>query len=62
MRPQWYAEDSIPFNQMWPDDHLWFPYMFSNKIFEAYFLFKGMDVIVSHWIKEMKNLDNIIVS
>ncbi|RUS76676.1 hypothetical protein EGW08_015566 [Elysia chlorotica] len=60
MRPQWYAEDSIPFSQMWPDDHLWFPYMFNNKLFEAYFLFKGMDIIVSHWIKEVDNLDTII--
>jgi 8-oxo-dGTP diphosphatase/2-hydroxy-dATP diphosphatase len=27
MRPQWYSEDDIPFERMWPDDPFWFEYM-----------------------------------
>ncbi|GFO38907.1 7,8-dihydro-8-oxoguanine triphosphatase [Plakobranchus ocellatus] len=61
MRPQWYEEESVPFDKMWPDDHIWFPYMLNNKMFEAYFLFQGMDIIVSHWIKEVDSLDSVNV-
>ncbi|KAH9489004.1 Nudix (Nucleoside diphosphate linked moiety X)-type motif 1 [Bulinus truncatus] len=52
MSPHWYKECDIPFQKMWPDDKLWFPYMLQNKKFEAYFLFKGMDTILDYWIKE----------
>ncbi|CAL1535642.1 unnamed protein product [Lymnaea stagnalis] len=52
MRPQWYKESEIPFHLMWPDDELWFPYLLSGKQFEAFFLFRGMDVVLEYWIKE----------
>ncbi|XP_059177278.1 oxidized purine nucleoside triphosphate hydrolase-like [Physella acuta] len=52
MKPQWYLENSIPFSQMWPDDKIWFPYLLKGKQFEAFFLFRGMDLILDHWIKE----------
>ncbi|BFZ02641.1 hypothetical protein BsWGS_05680 [Bradybaena similaris] len=58
MRPQWYSEESIPFNQMWPDDRMWFPYMLANRQFEGYFLFKGMDVILNHWLKEVNQFNS----
>uniref|UniRef100_A0A0B7B346 Oxidized purine nucleoside triphosphate hydrolase n=1 Tax=Arion vulgaris TaxID=1028688 RepID=A0A0B7B346_9EUPU len=57
MQPQWYSEDVIPFNKMWPDDKLWFPYMFSGKQFEGYFYFKGLNDILNYWIKERNNID-----
>jgi 8-oxo-dGTP diphosphatase/2-hydroxy-dATP diphosphatase len=31
MRPQWYNEDEIPFEKMWADDPLWFPYLLEDK-------------------------------
>lgn len=60
MSPQWYSEDSVPFQQMWPDDHMWYPLMFQNKTFEAYFHFQGIDIILSHWIKEVENLEEVV--
>lgn len=33
MRPQWYAESDIPFNQMWADDPYWLPYLLQQKKF-----------------------------
>ncbi len=50
MRPEWFAmpddfrsnpeatkldEPPIPFEKMWSDDQLWFPFMFSGKKFEG---------------------------
>ncbi|CAG5122027.1 unnamed protein product [Candidula unifasciata] len=58
MRPRWYSEESIPFSQMWPDDRLWFPYMLKDRQFEGYFLFKGMDIILNHWLKEVNLLNS----
>ncbi|KAK0049285.1 7 8-dihydro-8-oxoguanine triphosphatase isoform X4 [Biomphalaria pfeifferi] len=55
MKPEWYKDGEIPFNQMWPDDKYWFPYMLQKRKFEAYFLFKGMDTILDYWIKESLN-------
>ncbi len=39
MRPQWFAENEIPFDTMWPDDRHWLPYVLSGKKFEATFNF-----------------------
>jgi ADP-ribose pyrophosphatase YjhB (NUDIX family) len=30
-RPQWFAFDQIPYDQMWPDDHHWYPQMLTGK-------------------------------
>lgn len=57
MRPQWYPENALPFSQMWPDDEIWFPYMLKSRQFQAYFLFRGMDTVLKHWIKEVTNPD-----
>lgn len=35
MRPEWFAEDSIPFEQMWSSDVLWFPYLLNDKPFRG---------------------------
>lgn len=35
MKPQWYAEQSIPFERMWPDNLHWFPYVLHQKRFVA---------------------------
>lgn len=39
MRPQWFHIDKIPFEQMWSDDELWFPYMIEGKKFKGKFHF-----------------------
>ena len=51
MRPVWWEEDKVPYKDMWLDDELWYPHMFSNKKFQAYFLFKGHEKILSHKIE-----------
>ncbi|KPP69871.1 7,8-dihydro-8-oxoguanine triphosphatase-like, partial [Scleropages formosus] len=52
MSPAWFDCDKIPFDQMWPDDKLWFPFMLQRKKFLAYFKFQGHDLILEQKIEE----------
>ena len=38
MRPQWFDEETVPFDEMWVDASRWYQLMFRNKKFNAYFL------------------------
>lgn len=55
MRPQWFATDEIPFEQMWPDDQYWFPLFLKDKRFRGKFVFDGEKEarIVSYDLKEL---------
>lgn len=41
MKPQWWPIDQIPFEQMWPGDNEWVPYVIANKKFSAELWFDG---------------------
>ncbi len=41
MLPQWYKQNSIPFEVMWVDDKLWLPKVLEGKNIEASFYFGG---------------------
>jgi hypothetical protein len=41
MRPQWYAQHSLPFDQMWDDDRHWFPLFLQRKRFAGQFHFSA---------------------
>lgn len=43
--------------QMWPDDRLWVPAIFAGQKFNGYFLFDGLDTIVSHKMESKTALD-----
>jgi 8-oxo-dGTP diphosphatase len=38
-RPEWFPVDDMPYDDMWPDDEVWMPKMFSGEKFEAVFRF-----------------------
>ncbi|CAN0202564.1 oxidized purine nucleoside triphosphate hydrolase [Lethenteron reissneri] len=48
MRPQWFDLDKVPFSEMWPDDHLWFPMLLKKQKFSGFFRFQGMNTILEH--------------
>lgn len=54
MRPQWYDEDSLPFQKMWPDDAHWMPYFLSGKSFIGRFVYEDEDTIEDFDIRENK--------
>lgn len=64
MKPQWFPISEIPYNNMWPDDRIWFPYMLNNKSFWAKFIFKGRKQILRHTLEEVsvEELDTKIYS
>eukprot|EP00052_Salpingoeca_macrocollata_P009241 m.72981 g.72981 ORF g.72981 m.72981 type:complete len:171 (+) comp17003_c1_seq1:101-613(+) len=47
MKPQWYEEKDIPFERMWEDDRMWFPYLLRGEYFTAYALFEGETKMIS---------------
>eukprot|EP00794_Sanderia_malayensis_P008821 gene8821-9766_t len=53
MLPKWFDIDEIPYQNMWPDDIDWYPYILQKKKFEAYFLFEGHDTVLKKEIKEI---------
>ncbi|XP_054616632.1 oxidized purine nucleoside triphosphate hydrolase [Dunckerocampus dactyliophorus] len=56
MRPQWFDFDKIPYNQMWPDDYMWYPLLLQKKKFLGYMVFRGNDVMLSHKLEEVDEL------
>lgn len=37
--PLWTPTRAVPFDEMWADDHLWFPYMLEDRPFSGRFIF-----------------------
>lgn len=52
MRPQWFYENELPFDQMWPDDRFWFPYFLERRKFNAEFFFKDTNQLIDYKITE----------
>ncbi|DAZ95025.1 TPA: hypothetical protein N0F65_003742 [Lagenidium giganteum] len=48
MRPQWYAEADIPYNQMWADDRLWLPHVLAGKSVAGHAHFADEQTILHH--------------
>jgi len=57
MRPQWFEWDSIPYEEMWPDDKYWMSIFLEGKKFEGRILFKDSDTILENGIKAVKMLN-----
>jgi len=52
MKPQWFDINNLPYDQMWPDDQIWYDYFFAGKKFRGEFTFKDFDNILEHKIWE----------
>ena len=55
MRPQWFAESSVPFDDMWPDDRFWIPLMLDDKLFKGTVTVEG-NTLRKHDIREVNSL------
>ena len=52
MRPRWFCEDELPFDDMWPDDSYWLGQMLSDtRSFIGRFDFEDNDTITDHTLK-----------
>lgn len=55
MLPKWFNVNEIPFENMWPDDKMWFPYLIDKKYFEGYMLFEGHTKILDYKLELKDN-------
>lgn len=53
MRPQWFAKDAIPYNEMWADDAYWLPRVLAGEQIEADFYFNDDDGVASFDIRPL---------
>ncbi|XP_023715488.1 7,8-dihydro-8-oxoguanine triphosphatase isoform X2 [Cryptotermes secundus] len=56
MKPQWFPEDGIPYEKMWPDDILWYPLYLKGIKFRGHFLYQGYDTILNYTLTQMDHL------
>jgi 8-oxo-dGTP pyrophosphatase MutT (NUDIX family) len=59
MRPQWFTLDSIPYDQMWPDDRFWLPPLLQGKLFSGNVTTDSLanNALVHHDIREVHELE-----
>lgn len=53
MKPKWFNLKEVPFQEMWPDDKLWFPIFLRGKKFKGKFLFENENKILKYTLKEV---------
>jgi hypothetical protein len=58
MKPQWFPEDGIPYEKMWPDDILWYPLYLKGIKFKGHFLYQGYDTILNYTLTQLDHLQS----
>ena len=53
MKPEWFDIDKIPYDQMFPDDEYWLPYVLEGKKINAFFDFDEDWNVLSYKIEEL---------
>lgn len=56
MAPQWFSVDSIPYDDMWPDDVYWLPKVMNGKLVQGEFVFDDSDNVIESRVKEVVRL------
>ncbi len=56
MRPQWFRQDEIPFDTMWPDDIDWLPLVLEGKLLRTTFTFSAEQSLLEQHIEEVSIL------
>lgn len=53
MLPKWFKVSDVPYDQMWTDDILWMPKIFSGQKVKAEFIFSGEGKLKEHKFEEL---------
>ena len=57
MAPKWFAQNKIPFNDMWADDPYWLPKVLKGKKICATFKLGDNDQVVEQTVKTIKEFN-----
>jgi 8-oxo-dGTP diphosphatase / 2-hydroxy-dATP diphosphatase len=52
--PQWFDQDNLPIEKMWPDDRYWMPLFLGGKNFEGRFSFSDYDNIIGYELRTVE--------
>ena len=55
MKPSWFEQDKLPFDEMWLDDKYWMPLFLEDKKFNGVFHFSG-NKVAYHELNEVQGL------
>ena len=57
MKPRWWGFDDVPFEKMWADDPLWFPYLLAGQLFAGDVVFTDKTTMASHSVVPVDAVD-----
>lgn len=57
LEPQWIPIDEVPYEQMWPNDIYWLPFVLKGKMIKASFVFRTEEAIVFQSVEEVTSLE-----
>merc|ERR1711941_112095 len=64
MKPKWFSVDEVPFDEMWADDRVWFPFMIKGCCFTGtcHFATDKAGAMISHTFHEISRpeLDRLV--
>lgn len=55
MKPQWFPLHQIPYDQMWPDDIIWYPLILKGVSVCGHFTFQNSDKLVAYKMHQMSS-------
>lgn len=53
MRPQWFAQNEVPFQQMWSDDPFWLPKVLAGKVLTGKFTLSDSGEVIEYDVSEV---------
>lgn len=57
MSPKWFKFNDIPYKEMWWDDEIWMPKIFSGSLLKASFMFGENEKLDDYYVNEVQSFE-----